>query len=36
MDKHYIKSKTNYRRAMEEKKTLIQKVNKQTNEDEEW
>jgi hypothetical protein len=29
MDKHNIKTKTNYRQALEEENTIIQKVNKQ-------
>jgi hypothetical protein len=36
MDKHNIKSKTNYRQALEEKTHKYRKVNKETNEDEEW
>jgi hypothetical protein len=35
MDKHNIKSKTNYRQALEEKHINIEKVNKQTNKDKE-
>jgi hypothetical protein len=37
MDKHNIKSKTNYRQALEEKHINTEKVNKQqTNEDDKW
>jgi hypothetical protein len=34
MDKHNVKSKTNYRQALEEENTIIQK-SKQTKKDEE-
>jgi hypothetical protein len=39
MDKHNIKSKTNYRQALEEERHQYRKskqTNKQTNKDEEW
>jgi hypothetical protein len=31
MDRHSIKTKTNYSQALEEENILIQKINKQTN-----